>query len=141
MTAVFFALAIIPFVKLPTSSGQLGNGSLEGGLGIPFSLDLPEWDVGFQTSCLIIRNYEGRGYHPEYTNSVSVGHGLVGALSLAAEFFSSISTEAGAPWVGTVDSWLTYQVNNNVRLDGGVYIGVTAAADDWHPWMGFACRF
>jgi hypothetical protein len=137
----FFALAIIPFVKLPTSSGQLGNGSVEGGLGVPFSFDIPGWDVGFQTSCLILRNNPGPGYHPEYTNSVSVGHDLFGALSLAAEFFSSISTEAESPWVGNVDSWLTYQVDSNLRLDGGVYVGVTAAADDWHPWIGFAWRF
>ena len=137
----FFALAIIPFVKLPTSGGQLGNGSLEGGLGVPFSFDIPGWDVGFQTSCLINRNSEGEGYHTEYSNSVSVGHALLEPLSLAAEFFSNISTVAGSPWVGTVDSWLTLQVNNNLRLDGGVYVGVTTAADDWHPWIGLAWRF
>jgi hypothetical protein len=40
----------------------------------------------------------------------------------------------------TVDTWLTYQVNKNLRLDGGVYIGVTPAADDWHPWIGMTWR-
>jgi len=34
-----------------------------------------------------------------------------------------------------VDTWLTYQINKDLRLDGGVYIGVTLAADDWHPWL------
>jgi hypothetical protein len=137
----FFALALIPFVKLPTSSGQLGNRSIEGGLGVPFSFDIPDWDVGFQSSCLLNRNSEGEGYHTEYSSSVSIGHGLFSALSLSAEFFSSISTESGSPWVGTVDTWLTYQVNENLRLDGGVYIGVTTASDDWHPWMGFSWRW
>jgi hypothetical protein len=25
-------------------------------------------------------------------------------------------------------------------LDAGVYIGVTQAADDWHPWVGVTWR-
>ena len=46
----FFALALIPFVKLPTSQDHLGNNSVEGGLGIPYAFDVPNWDVGFQTT-------------------------------------------------------------------------------------------
>jgi hypothetical protein len=57
------------------------------------------------------------------------------------EFFSNVSTERGSTWVGTVDTWLTYQVSKNLRLDGGVYIGVTPAADDWHPWLGMTWRY
>jgi hypothetical protein len=29
----------------------------------------------------------------------------------------------------------------NLRLDGGIFIGVTPAADDWHPWLGMTWRF
>jgi len=53
----------------------------------------------------------------------------------------SASTESDAGWIGTFDTWLTYQVNENLRFDGGVYIGVTREADDWHPWIGMTCRF
>jgi len=137
----FFALALIPFVKLPWSQGGLGNGAVEGGLGIPFSFDVPGWDVGFQTTWHVNHNSAGGGHHTEFDNSVSVGHRLVGKFSLSAEYFSNVSRERGAGVVDTVDVWLTYQVNKNVRLDGGVYIGVTAAADDWHPWAGMTRRF
>ena len=137
----FFALALIPFVKLPWSRGGLGNGAVEGGLGIPFAFDVPGWDVGFQTTVRVNRNTAGGGEHTEFDNSVSVGHRLVGNLSLSAEYFSNVSRERGAGVVDTVDVWFTYQVNKNVRLDSGVYIGVTAAADDWHPWVGMTQRF
>lgn len=137
----FFALALIPFVKLPLSSGHLGNGSTEGGLGIPYSFDVPGWDVGFQTGFHFNRNGAGSGYHTEFDNSVSIGHPIIGKLSLSAEFFGSVSTERNSDWVGTVDAWLTYQVNRNLRLDCGVYIGVTPGADDWHPWVGMTRRF
>jgi len=137
----FFALALMPFVKLPLSSGRLGNGSTEGGLGIPYSLDIPGWDLGFQTTFHFNRNGARSGYHSEFDNSVSIGHRIFGKLSLSAEFYSSVSMERNSDWVGTVDSWLTYQVNKNLRLDGGVYIGVTPAADDWHPWVGMTWRY
>ena len=89
----FFALALIPFVKLPVSHAHLGNGSVEGGLGIPFSFDLQDWDLGFQTTFHFNRNETGRRYHGEFDNSVSIGHPLIGKLSLSAEFFSAVSTQ------------------------------------------------
>jgi hypothetical protein len=137
----FFALGLLPFVKAPLNTGGIGNSSVEGGLGMPYSFDVPGWDVGFQTVFRANRNEANAGYHAEFDNSVSIGHSLVGKLSAAAEFFSNVSTERGSGWAGTVDVWLLYQVNKNVRLDAGVFIGVTSAADDWHPWLGMTWRF
>jgi len=136
----FFALALIPFVKLPLSGGHLGNGSVEGGVGIPYSFDIPDWDVGFQTTFHFNRNEVG-GNHTEVDNSVSIGHSLIGKLSLAGEFFSNVSTERGTGWVGTLDAWLTYQVEENLRFDCGSYIGMTLPADDLHLWLGMTWRF
>ena len=137
----FFALALIPFVSLPLNQHNFGNSSVEGGLGIPYSFDIPNWDVGFQTTFRFNRNDAERGYHTEFENSVSIGHLLIGKMSLSGEFFSSVSTEKVTGWVGTIDTWLTYQVAENLRLDGGIYIGVTPAADDWHPWLGMTWRY
>ena len=137
----FFALALIPFVSLPLNQHNFGNSSVEGGLGIPYSFDIPSWDVGFQTTFRFNRNDADRGYHTEFENSVSIGHLLIGKMSLSGEFFSSVSTEKVTGWVGTIDTWLTYQVAENLRLDGGIYIGVTPAADDWHPWVGMTWRY
>jgi hypothetical protein len=137
----FFALALIPFVKFPTAQDNLGNGACEGGVGIPYAFDVPGWDVGFQTTFNCDCNGAGSAYHAEFDNSVSVGHAVIGALEYHVEFFSSVSTEQNSGWVGTFDTWLTYQVNKNLVLDGGVYIGVTAAADDWHTWVGMTWRY
>ena len=136
----FFALALIPFVKFPLSESHLDNGFVEGGLGIPYSLDVPSWDVGFQTTFHFNHNVLGSGNHVEIDNSVSVGHALIGKLSLSAELFSNVSMEQGSNWIGTGDTWLTYQVDEHLRFDGGVYIGITLAADDWHPWLGMTWR-
>jgi hypothetical protein len=137
----FFALGLIPFVKLPASQDHLGNGAVEGGLGIPYTFDIPNWDVGFQTTFSCNRNDVGNGYHAEFANSVSIGHAVIGKLSYSVEFFSSVSTERNSNLIGTFDTWFTYQVSKNLRLDAGVYIGVTGSADDWHPWIGMTWRY
>jgi hypothetical protein len=136
----FFALALIPFVKLPSNTDHLGNNAVEGGLGIPFAFDVPNWDVGFQTTFNVVQNDVGSAYHTEFANSVSVGHAIFGEVSYHGEFFSSLSTEETSHWIGTLDTWFTYQPSKNVCLDAGVYIGVTQAADDWHPWVGMTWR-
>jgi hypothetical protein len=136
----FFALGLIPFVKIPTSQGGTGNNAVEGGLAVPYSFDVPGWDVGLQTQVNIIRDEVGSGYHQEFANSISIGHAVIGNLSYSVEFFGSVSTERNSDWVGTFDTWFTYQVNPNLRLDAGVYIGVTRSADDWHPFVGMTWR-
>jgi len=137
----FFALALIPFVTLPTSQNNLGAGSVEGGVGIPYAFDVPNWDVGFQTTFNCDRNDEGSGDHAEFDNSVSIGHAVIGPLEYHVEFFSSVSTQRNAGWVGTFDTWFTYQASKNLCLDAGVYIGVTQSADQWHPWVGMTWRY
>jgi hypothetical protein len=82
----FFSLALIPFVTLPTSQDNLGAGSVEGGIGIPYAFDVPNWDVGFQTTFNCDRNNEGSGYHAEFDNSLSIGHAVVGPQSITLNF-------------------------------------------------------
>ncbi|MDE3067856.1 MAG: hypothetical protein KGJ60_09930 [Verrucomicrobiota bacterium] len=82
----------------------------------------------------------GRAQHADIANSVSIGHAVVGPLEYHVEFYSDVSTERDANWVGTFDTWFTYQVNKSIVLDAGVYIRVTAAADDWHPWIRMTWR-
>ena len=137
----FFALALIPFVKFPTAQNNLGNGAYEGGVGIPYAFDVPNWDVGFQTtvSCNHDRHRRRLSHRDcQFRQHRSCGHRQAG---ISVEFFSSVSTERNAGWVGTFDTWLTYEVNKNLILDGGVYIGVTAAADGWRPWIGMTWRY
>ncbi len=136
----FFSLALIPFVKIPTNQDHLGNRAVEGGLGIPFAFDVPGWDAGFQTTFNCVQNDAGSGYHAEFANSVSVGHAVIGNVSFHGEFFGSVSTEENSHWIGTFDTWFTYQANKNLCLDAGVYIGATQAADNWHPWAGMTWR-
>jgi hypothetical protein len=135
------AVALLPFVKIPTGSRTISNGNVEGGLKIPYAFDVPGWEIGLQSEFSLGRGADENGYHEKFANSLSVGHRIIGRLSYFVEFYAEEVTVSGRRWAGTLDTWLTYQLNENLRLDGGIYIGVTEAADDWHPFLGMTWRY
>jgi hypothetical protein len=136
------ALAVMPYVRVPTSAPGLGNDSLEGGLILPMEAALPaEFYLGLTTKFGAVPDEENHGYHSEFENSVAVGRELFENLFTYVEFFSWVSTEQFSQWVGTFDIGLTYSLTRNVQLNAGVNIGLTHSADDWNPFVGLAWRF
>lgn len=136
------ALALMPYVKLPTNQDNLGNNSVEGGLIVPLAVELPGgWGMGVMTQFDFIRDEAGGGHHPEFVNTITFGRNIVGNLGGYVEFFSAVSTEEDSEWVGTVDAGLTYGLTEDIQLDAGVNIGVTRSADDWNPFLGISWRF
>ncbi len=136
------ALAVMPFIKIPTNTDNLGNDDTEGGIIIPLAIKLPaEWSMGVMAEVDINKNSEDDNYHEEYIQSITFGHSIIGELSGYMEFFSNVSTEDGAKWVATVDAGLTYGLTKDIQLDMGVNVGVTEAADDLNPFCGISMRF
>ena len=136
------AFGLLPFLKFPTSTDSLGNHAVEGGIILPLAISLPaDFDLGLETAVSCLQNENDNRYHAEFINSITVGHDLIGNLGGYVEFFSSISTERGAGWVGTVDVGLNYALTKNVQLDCGCNFGVTEAADDFNPFAGLTIRF
>lgn len=136
------ALALMPFVKFPTNSNDLGNNSYEGGFIVPLALTLPHeiW-LGLMTELDIVRDDDNRGNHADFVNTATLGHALIGELAGYVEFFSSISSADDSPWVGTVDCGVTYALSDDIQLDGGVNFGVTNSADDYQPFIGLSVRY
>ena len=136
------AFALMPYFKLPTNQDGLGNRSVEGGLIAPLAVELPAgWGMGLMTQLDIVRDQAGSRYHPEFVNSITFGHDIIGDLGGYVEFYSKVSTERGAEWEGTVDFGLTYALTKNIQLDAGINLGVTRSADDWNPFVGISWRF
>ena len=136
------AFALLPFVKFPTSTDGLGNHAIEGGIILPLAISLPAgFGLGLETAVSCLQNENDSHYHAEFINSVTIGHDLIGNLGGYVEFFSAISTEHGAGWVGTVDVGLNYALTKNMQLDCGCNFGITAAADDLNPFIGLTVRF
>jgi hypothetical protein len=136
------ALAVMPFVKFPTNQDDLGNDEVEGGLIIPFGMELPGgWSLGVMTEFDFVRNNADTGYRTDFVNSLVVGHDLIGKLGGYVEFFSVVSSESGNPWVGVLGLGLAYAVTDDLQLDGGVNLGLTRSAEDINPFLGVSWRF
>ncbi len=136
------AFALMPYVKFPTAGRNLGNGAYEGGLIAPLAVALPgDWGMGLMTQLDINEDADGSGHHPEWVNTITLSHDIVGDLAGYVEFFSSVSSDKSARWIGTVDLGLTYGLTEDIQLDAGINIGVTRSADDWNPFIGISWRF
>jgi len=136
------AFAAMPYVKFPTSQDDLGNDHVEGGLILPLAVSLPkDFNLGLMTVVSALRDSDDRGHHAEFENTITVGHQIVGPLNGYVEFYSSVGTESGSDWIGTVDVGLTYALTDNVQFDAGVNFGVTRSAPDYNPFLGISWRF
>ncbi len=136
------AFALMPYVKFPTACKDLGNDAYEGGLIAPLAVALPAgWGMGIMTQVDINEDVDGSGYHPEFVNSITFSHDIVGDLAGYVEFFSVVSTDDDAKWIGTLDLGLTYGLTEDIQLDAGINIGVTRSADDFNPFVGISWRF
>jgi hypothetical protein len=136
------AFALMPFVEFPTSGGRFDEKLIQGGLILPLAVHLPlGWDMGVMTEFDLDHSEDNRDLQGVFINSVTFSHDIAGKLGGYLEFFSETSTEADAPWIGTVDCGLTYGLTANSQLDGGINFGVTEAAPDIQYFIGLSYRF
>jgi hypothetical protein len=136
------AFALLPFIKFPTSTDNLGNNAVEGGVIFPLAVSLPyDFDVSLEAAASFMKNDDSGGYHEEFIASASVDHQIIGKLSGFVEFFSNFTTESHSGWAGSVDTGFEYLLKKNIQLDCDCYFGVTHAAPDFNPFAGITVRF
>lgn len=132
------ALAVMPFAKFPTNTGGLGNKHVEGGIIFPFAVELPYgWGMGVMTEFDIVYRDDG-DYGPDFINSITFSHDIIGDLAGYVEFFSQI---ANGDLIITLDAGLTYALTEDIQLDCGCNFGATEAAEDFNPFVGLSMRF
>lgn len=136
------AFALMPYLKLPTNEGSLGNNEYEGGLICPLAIDLGnEWSLGLMAQFDVVRDADDDGYDLELVQTVTVSRPIAADLGGYVEFFAAVNPKESSDWVGTVDLGLTFALTEDIQLDCGVNIGVTRAADDFNPFVGLSVRF
>lgn len=136
------ALAVMPFVQLPTGAPGLTTDAVEGGVIFPFAFDLPAgFAAGMMWEVDWIRSSASRTYHSEFVQSLTINRDLTQRFSAYVEFYSAVSTERGSGWLGMFDFGFNYLVNKNLKLDAGLNLGVTASAPDWNPFIGVTWRY
>lgn len=135
------ALAVMPFIKWPLPESDLRNGKTEGGVIVPWAVELPAgWGLGGIVEFDFVSD-GGGGRDTEYFNTIALSHDIIGNLGGYLEFAALVTPESGGRWQGQVDLGFTYALTENSQLDCGCNFGVTDAAPDFNPFLGVALRF
>ena len=138
------ALAIIPYVKIPSDAPTISNGVVEGGLIAPFQLQLPhDFGLTLMSEVDALKDAADSGRHANFVDLVNLNHAVPGIknLSAAIEFFSSVGTDPNTPPIYTFDTALIYLLTPNVQLDAGADFGLNRAAPAVQVFVGLSQRF
>jgi hypothetical protein len=131
------ALALFPFVKVPTGT-SMSNDKWEGGLIVPFSMDLRE---GLGLGLMAELDYvdDGTGtYDFEFVHTAVLGFDLTEKLGCFIEYVGILGEDR---YEAYASGGLTYSINSNLMLDCGTQVGLNDDAEDIGLFSGFTVRF
>jgi Putative MetA-pathway of phenol degradation len=136
-------LAIIPYVKVPSSSPIISNGAVEGGLIVPLALRLPQdYLVTLMTEVDALKD-DLNHREANFVNLVGVSHpipGIEGANAMV-ELFSSVGADRAAPPIYTFDLGMNFRLDKHTILDVGLNLGLNSAAPKAQIYTGISLRF
>ena len=136
------ALALMPFVKIPTANGDLGNGEFEGGLIVPFGFEGPAgWSCAVMAELDFEADEGGSGNHGVGVTSATTSHSVTETTGVFLELVSVLSAESGAGWEVYFNTGMTWAVTPLWQLDGGIRMGLTDAATGFTPFLGVSTKF
>ena len=137
------SFGILPYLKIPTNTAQLGNKSVEGGVELPVSINLPgNFNLSLQTEFDAVRNDADTRYEAAFTNIAYLGYTFLHQkFTFYGEFYSRVNAGNDSQVDGEVDTGLIYYVGKNAEVDLGCNFGVTLAAPDYEPFCGLTVRF
>ena len=127
------AVAVMPYVRLPTNTGQVGKTGLQGGVIVPWATYLPgggEFRVMGQLDFL--RNAADNGYDSFWSATAALDQPLTGLLKLYGEVTVGKSS-GGAPWAGTLGGGVQLHLSSLYWWDFAVYRGLSRGAPGWNP--------
>ena len=140
-----FAMALVPYVKVPSAAPGLGNGVVEGGVALPMQINLPaDFTLALQTEYDALKDANDSQRYANLVDIVNLSHPLPFIskdLTASIELFSSIGTDPLTPAVYTFDIGLAYLILPNVQLDAGANFGLSRASPDLNLYTGVTARF
>ena len=135
--------ALIPYVKLPSSTPLISNGAVEGGLIAPLALRPADFIVTLMTEVDDLKSAISNNRYANFVNLVSVSHAVPGTegINATVELFSSVGTDPGTAPVYTLDFGMNFRLNQHIILDIGLNLGLNSAAPKAQVYTGISARF
>jgi len=130
------AVAVIPFLSLPTASEGFGTTGYDPGVKVAAARELPRgFSLAGNVNVLSITTGAGRDWVREA--SVSLAHALRGPVAAYWEAYGTLADDACHC---TLNTGLTLALGGDSQLDVAVGRGVSGDAQDWFVGLGFSVR-
>ncbi|MCL6739861.1 transporter [Sphingomonas sp. RB56-2] len=136
-------VAAIPFIKLPTADQDIGNGKVEGGLGVPVSFATggpltvvlgPELDL--------LADSDGHGRHVAIVNIVNLSGPIADGVTLYGELWAMTNFDpADTVTLASADVAIAYLATDRLQLDLGANMGLNRNTADIEIYAGVSVRF
>jgi hypothetical protein len=135
------AFALMPFIKFPTATDDLGNDHVEGGLILPFSMNLPgEFELAAMAEFDVLRDEVNDGYGWGILHTVSLSHDLAENFGGFIEYIGFAPVDLGIGYQASVGAGVTYALNPDVQLDAAATFGISDSAEDFNLRIGLSFR-
>lgn len=122
--------AIMPYVKLPTNSGGVGNDAVEGGFIIPFQTKvLGGVDFIAMAELDFTRNDNDDGYDTYWFTSAAMSRQIMKVIGVYGEATAGKSSGVGE-WAGTLGAGVTLRVSKYSWWDYSMHRGISDGAPD-----------
>jgi len=133
--------AVIPYLKLPTNSNGVDNHFVEGGVIVPWEMDV---GAGFKAGAMLemdeLRNVADTRYDTRWYASGVAQWDLAGKVGAYAESTLSVSTAGTSSFSGTLGAGATLAVSRNFKWDFEISRVLGAARSQWTEVLRFVWR-
>ncbi|MGH7243115.1 MAG: transporter [Phycisphaerales bacterium] len=136
-----FAIAVMPAIKIPTASRQVGNGEFEFAMIVPIGLGLGSgWDLGAMAEFdLVTPNDDNNSL--DFVHTATLGKEFTEELGAFVEYAGIANFSQAEPYRASLDIGTWLQVNANLKYDAGVRLGLTDATDGLQVFAGVSFRY
>lgn len=140
-----FGIAIDPYLKAPTASDHLGNGSVEGGLPVPMSFAINSaLQLSVTPELDILKDAASDGHHAQFQMPVGLTYSISSTVTLSGEVWGAFNND---PLDETnqysADFAATWQPpgTKDLQLDVGANFGLNKNTPGTQVYAGISKRW
>lgn len=135
------AAAVIPYVKIPSNTGGVGNGALEGGIIVPWAMKVAGIQTGAMVQWDMVRNDADNGYDSRWYGSAYAHRDFFKTLGFYGEVTVGLTSAGFSTFAGSLGGGATLRVSEHFMWDYGVSRGLGSRGTDWVQVLRFSWGF
>lgn len=136
------ALAVMPFIQIPTGADGISSDEFEGGIIVPLGFEgTGGWSYGIQAQLGAVADGTGSGHNFSFLTSATAARNLTESVGAFFEVVGIWGEGSEATSEYYFNTGLTWALAANLQFDGGVRIGLSNDAEDFTPFLGVSAKF